>query len=331
MSMFRYVHFLYAIFVMLMIYLRDAKKLWDALEADYGSTDAGVELYIMEQYHDYKMTDGKSVVRQAHEIQWMAKELEHLKINLPDKFVAGGIIAKLPPSWRDFATTLKHKRIEISVSDLIASLDVEEKARAKDGRSKASEGQTSANMVQKSHGKGKGKGKKTKPQPTTTFKKKKFKEGQDYFVCGSTDYWAKKCPHCKGRKPPPEQKTANTVTMARAETSGYNSLPSVFSVFQSTSWWLDTGANVHVYSDATLFSSYQTARDSTVMMGNGSHASVRGVGTVDLKLTSGKIVQLKNVQHVPTIGKNLVSGSLLCRDGFKVVIESNKFVVSKCG
>jgi hypothetical protein len=31
------------------------------------------------------------------------------------------------------------------------------------------------------------------------------------------------------------------------------------------------------------------------MMGNGLHATVRGVGTVDLKLTSGKIVQLKNV------------------------------------
>ena len=62
----------------------------------------------------------------------MVKELDLLKIVVSDKFVAGGIIAKLPPSWRDFATSLKHKRIEISVSDLIASLDVEEKARAKD-------------------------------------------------------------------------------------------------------------------------------------------------------------------------------------------------------
>jgi hypothetical protein len=67
------------------------------------------------------------------------------------------------------------------------------------------------------------------------------------------------------------------------------------------------------------------------MIGNGSHATIRGVDTVDLKLTLGKIVQLKNVKHVPTIGKNLVSGSLLSRDGFKVVIESNKFVMSKCG
>jgi hypothetical protein len=67
-----------------------------------------------------------------------------------------------------------------------------------------------------------------------------------------------------------------------------------------------------------------------VLMGNGSQASVHGVGIIDLKLTSEKIVQLKNMQHVPSINKNLVIGSLLCRDDFNVVLESNKFVVSKC-
>jgi len=93
------------------------------------------------------------------------------------------------------------------------------------------------------------------------------------------------------------------------------------------SWWFDTGANVHVCVDISLFSSYLVVQDSSVLMGNGSHASVRGVGTIDLKFTSRKIVQLKNMQHVPTINKNLVSGSLLCKDGFKVVLESNKLVV----
>jgi hypothetical protein len=73
------------------------KKLWDALEAKYGRTDVDIELYIMERYHDYK-------------IQCMTKELEHLKINLPNKFVAGVIIVKLPSSLRDFAATPKHKR-----------------------------------------------------------------------------------------------------------------------------------------------------------------------------------------------------------------------------
>jgi hypothetical protein len=64
-------------------------------------------------------------------------------------------------------------------------------------------------------------------------------------------------------------------------------------------------------------------------MENGSYASVQGVGTVNLKFTSGKTIQLKNVQHVPSINKNLVNGSLLCRDGFKLVFESNKVVISK--
>jgi hypothetical protein len=61
------------------------------------------------------------------------KELGLLKIVVPDEFVARDIIAKLPPSWIDFTTTPKHKRVHMSISDMIASLDVEEKVRAKDG------------------------------------------------------------------------------------------------------------------------------------------------------------------------------------------------------
>ena len=50
-----------------------------------------------------------------------------------------------------------------------------------------------------------------------------------------------------------------------------------------------------------------------------------------LKLSSGNNVHLKNVQHAPSINRNLISGSLLCRDGFKLVFESNKVVISKFG
>jgi hypothetical protein len=66
-------------------------------------------------------------------------------------------------------------------------------------------------------------------------------------------------------------------------------------------------------------------------MGNGSRVVVHGERRVDLKLTSGNTLSLKNVQHVPGINRNLVSGSLLCRDGFKLVFESNKFIVLKFG
>jgi hypothetical protein len=80
------------------------------------------------------------------------------------------------------------------------------------------------------------------------------------------------------------------VCSSSGETSGYGNLPYVLLVFQSTTWWLDSGANVYACSDASLLSSYQVTRDSSVMMGNGSYAYVLGVGTIDMKLTSGKIV-----------------------------------------
>jgi hypothetical protein len=61
------------------------------------------------------------------------KDLEMHGCELPDKFVAGCMIAKLPP-WTEFATSLKHKRQEFDVAQLIGTLDVEDKARAKDVR-----------------------------------------------------------------------------------------------------------------------------------------------------------------------------------------------------
>ena len=146
------------------------KELWDALKAKFVASDAGSELYVMESFHDYKMADNRSVVEQAYEIQCIVKELELLCCVLPDQFVAGCMIAKLPPAWRTFGTSLKHKRMKISVESLIASLDVEEKARAKD-TGKGAEGQSSANMAQKFSGKGKGKN-KLGMNKTTEFKKK---------------------------------------------------------------------------------------------------------------------------------------------------------------
>ena len=138
----------------------------------------------MEQLYDYKMVENRSVVEQAHEIQTLAKELEHFPCLLPDKFVADGIIAKLPPSRIDFATSLKYKRQEFSVAELIGSLDVEERARAKDNRGKGVES-PAANMVQKKNS-FTSRNKKmnmqennnAKPKQTAQFKKKNNKKGE---------------------------------------------------------------------------------------------------------------------------------------------------------
>ena len=41
----------------------NGKDMWAALEAKFGASDAGSELYVMEQFYDYKMTDERSIVQ----------------------------------------------------------------------------------------------------------------------------------------------------------------------------------------------------------------------------------------------------------------------------
>jgi len=39
------------------MHISDAKKLWDTLNANFGATDVGSELYVMESFHDFNMAD----------------------------------------------------------------------------------------------------------------------------------------------------------------------------------------------------------------------------------------------------------------------------------
>ena len=48
-------------------------------------------------------------------------------------------------------------------------------------------------------------------------------------------------------------------------------------------------------------------------------------------MTTSKYLTLKDVLHVLDIQKNLVSGSLLSKNGFKLVFESDKFSLFKSG
>ena len=85
---------------------------------------------------------------------------------------------------------------------------------------------------------------------------------------------------------------------------------------------MDTGATRHICADKKMFTSYSTVDNGEqLFMGNSSTSKVEGQGKIVLKMTSGKELTLNNVLHVPDIRKN----------GFRLVFESDKFVLTKNG
>ncbi|XP_027337291.1 MDIS1-interacting receptor like kinase 2-like [Abrus precatorius] len=98
---------------------------------------------------------------------------------------------------------------------------------------------------------------------------------------------------------------------------------------KSHEWWLDSGATVHVCNDHNQFKIYEEVNNQEVLMGNDNSAKVCGQETVELNFTLRKKLNLVNVLHVPDIRKKLVFASLLCKRGFKIVMESDKIILLK--
>jgi len=100
----------------------------------------------------------------------------------------------------------------------------------------------------------------------------------------------------------------------------------------SKEWFVDTGATRHICANKWMFSNYKpVTQEEKLIMGNSSTSKVEGKGKITLKMTSGKELTLNDILHVPDIRKNLVSGSLLSKNGFKLVFVSDNFVLSKNG
>ena len=66
-------------------------------------------------------------------------------------------------------------------------------------------------------------------------------------------------------------------------------------------------------------------------MGNHNKAKVLGNGTIEVKMSSNKMLILTNVFYVLDIKKNLVFSNLLCKSGVKALFELNKLILSKNG
>nr|GEW43353.1 zinc finger, CCHC-type [Tanacetum cinerariifolium] len=97
-------------------------------------------------------------------------------------------------------------------------------------------------------------------------------------------------------------------------------------------WWIDSGATTHVCKDCCWFKTNEPVEDRSVLyIGDDHFAHVHGKRSVALDFSFGKTITLFNVLYVPKFRKNLVSGPMLNKCGYKQVYESDKYILSKSG
>ncbi|GJT54836.1 zinc finger, CCHC-type containing protein [Tanacetum coccineum] len=97
-------------------------------------------------------------------------------------------------------------------------------------------------------------------------------------------------------------------------------------------WWIDSGATTHVCKDRCWFKTYEPMEDESVLyMGDDHFAPVHEIGSVVWEFSIGKSITLFNVLYVPKLRKNLISGPVLVKCGYKQVYKSDKYILLKFG
>ncbi|KAL0404146.1 UNVERIFIED_CONTAM: hypothetical protein Sradi_2055400 [Sesamum radiatum] len=255
-------------------------------------------------------------------------ELRSEDIKIGDNLVVCGIIDKLLPSWKEFHKTMRHKQKETTLETLIMRIRMEEEARGQDALMQSPESSaqpitTKVNLVSwnniapNSH--------------ISTYlkpKKKIFKENygkfpkkdngnvqaQDqgpraYFACSKSGHIARFCKYRK-REPAPQANVIEEPLVAM--TTDIHMVESV------DGWWADSGANRHVCYEKNRFRVYSPFDEPrTIMLGDSHTTQMLGIGEIELKFTSGRILTLKDVLYTPSLRKNLMSSFLLNKAGFK--------------
>ena len=90
-------------------------------------------------------------------------------------------------------------------------------------------------------------------------------------------------------------------------------------------WYLDSGASFHMMGDKEPFSDLEEKDlQMHIEMGDDGQYSATEIGTITFQRESSKPFQLKDVMHVPSLKKNLVSITMLEDKGYDVVFSDRK-------
>ncbi|GJV26168.1 zinc finger, CCHC-type containing protein [Tanacetum coccineum] len=299
--------------------VESAKELWDSLESKYMAEDSSSKKFLVGNFNNYKMVDSRPVMEQYNELLRILGQYTQHGLKMDVSISVSSIIDKLPPSWKDFKHTLKHGKDDLSLIQLGSHLHIEESLRAQESdKGKGKEvGGPSVNMTEVGKNKH---NKQNKGKKCSNEKKPKLK----CWKCGKTCHFKRDCR--SGNK-----KNAN----AGGSGKGSKTIPKTKAFYvqvDAIAWWIDSGATTHVCKDRCWFKTYEPVEDGSVLyMGDENFALVHGKGSVALEFSFGKTVTLFNVLYVPKLPKNLVSGPVLNKCGYKQINESDKYILSKCG
>uniref|UniRef100_A0A2N9FNK6 Integrase catalytic domain-containing protein n=1 Tax=Fagus sylvatica TaxID=28930 RepID=A0A2N9FNK6_FAGSY len=94
-------------------------------------------------------------------------------------------------------------------------------------------------------------------------------------------------------------------------------------------WVIDSAASYHVTPRREFFTSYKARNLGRVKMGNKSYADIVGICDICVETNTGYTLKLKDVRHIPDMHLNLISISVLDKEGYESHLGNGKWKLFK--
>ena len=277
----------------------------------FGERNRNVRFSVVNDIVRTKQVRGAPVHQHGLKMIGLIEQIQDLGFALDAELAQDLLLSSLDDSFSQFIMNYNMQQMNHTLAELLNMLVTAEKQIKKESGSIAIASSTKF----KSKDKGKGKKKQVvKPKGGIQKKKKEQKKPKGIcFFCNKEGHWKRNC----------KAYLASLKKNKSSEEGMINVIESVLTVNNISTWILDSGASHHVCTSLQELVGARKlkAGEIPLRVGNGTRVDAKAVGTYLLKLPSGETLELKNCLYLPVCIKNLISVSMLLKDGYRVVFD----------
>ncbi|KAL1214098.1 Retrovirus-related Pol polyprotein from transposon TNT 1-94 [Cardamine amara subsp. amara] len=254
-------------------------------------------VYLKYKLCRFRMNESLSVEENIDEFERLVDDLSNANVSISDEDQAIRLLISLPERFDKLRDVLKYGRTSLTLDEVICAVLSEELLDF------GFVYEESINTAEGLHVRGRS---VTRDQNDRDRSKSKGKNGV-CWICGEDGHYKNQCP--------------DALMVSEANIMSEQDF--------KEKWVLDTGCTFHLTPRRDWFTDFHELDQGIVKMGNETVSEVKGIGTVRLQTSNGRVVVLTNVRYIPKFSRNLISVGTLESKGCSYHCENGVLKIKR--
>ncbi|GAA0150163.1 hypothetical protein LIER_09165 [Lithospermum erythrorhizon] len=303
---------------------------WKKLQGLYERRNSAHKVGLIRQLGKLRYLDGEPLTEHLNQVEHIFTQLSSMGIDFSDEVQALWILGSLPESWETLSVSLSSSAPDGTLSkEQVCNSIMNEELRRDGVRTGTALSSTSETLMYE--GKKFSKKKTKQPKPKAKGAGLNKKEDTCHY-CNKKGHWKSECYSFKKDQAEGKVKKAENNVAIVDQQSDLIVVAGGVDVYYAAGeedWIVDSGASFHVTPNKDFFHTYEEGNFGIAKMGNTGTSTIKAIGSVLVKTGNGKLIELKDVRHIPDFRMSLLSSGKLDDEGYHNIFGNGQWRLQK--